>query len=94
MTCKDLIDILSEYLEEALSLGQRLVVGINSDASVRRLKGPSRPIVPEAERRELVGALACVDDALVFAVTLYEEWKWTDMFIVPRRKIEQVVKPA
>ena len=56
----------AEYLEEALSLGQRLVVGINSDASVRRLKGPSRPIVPEAERRELVGALACVDDALVF----------------------------
>ena len=31
--------------------------------------------------------------AVVFAVTLYEEWKWTDMFIVPRREIEQVVKP-
>jgi 1,2-phenylacetyl-CoA epoxidase PaaB subunit len=35
-----------------------------------------------------------LDDAVVFAVTLYEEWKWTDMFIVPRREIEQVVKPT
>ncbi|HEY7729985.1 MAG TPA: hypothetical protein VH950_03690 [Gaiellaceae bacterium] len=35
-----------------------------------------------------------LDDAVVFAVTLYEEWKWTDMFIVPQREIEQVVKPA
>lgn len=35
-----------------------------------------------------------VDDAVVFASTLYEEWKWTDMFIVPRREIEQLVKPA
>lgn len=57
----------AEYLEEARALGDRLVVGINSDASVRRLKGPSRPIVPEAERAELVGALACVDLALIFA---------------------------
>jgi 1,2-phenylacetyl-CoA epoxidase PaaB subunit len=35
-----------------------------------------------------------LDDAVVFAVTLYEEWKWRDMFIVPRRRIEQLVKPA
>ena len=35
-----------------------------------------------------------LDDAVVFASTLYEEWKWTDMFIVPRRAIEQLVKPA
>ena len=34
------------------------------------------------------------DDAVVFARTLYEEWKWTDMFIVPRREIVTVVKPA
>jgi 1,2-phenylacetyl-CoA epoxidase PaaB subunit len=34
------------------------------------------------------------DDAVVFARTLYEEWKWTDMFIVPRREIATVVKPA
>jgi len=35
-----------------------------------------------------------LDDAVVFAVTLYEEWTWADMFIVPRREIEQIVKPA
>ena len=35
-----------------------------------------------------------LDDAIVFAYTLYEEWRWADMFIVPRREIEQVVKPA
>jgi 1,2-phenylacetyl-CoA epoxidase PaaB subunit len=35
-----------------------------------------------------------LDDAVVFAVTLYEEWKWADMFVVPRRSIEQVVQPA
>ena len=56
----------AEYLEEARAMGDRLVVGINSDASVRRLKGPSRPIVPEAERAELVGALACVDLTAIF----------------------------
>ena len=56
----------AEYLEEARSLGDRLVVGVNTDASVSRLKGPSRPIVPEAERAELVGALACVDLTIVF----------------------------
>ena len=56
----------AEYLEEARALGDRLVVGINADASVRRLKGASRPIVPEAERAELVGALACVDLTIVF----------------------------
>ncbi len=55
-----------EYLEEARSLGGRLVVGVNSDRSVRRLKGPARPIVPEAERAELLEALECVDLAVVF----------------------------
>jgi 1,2-phenylacetyl-CoA epoxidase PaaB subunit len=35
-----------------------------------------------------------LDDAVVFASTLYEEWKWADMFIVPRREIDQLVKPA
>lgn len=55
-----------EYLEEARGLGDRLVVGVNSDASVRRLKGPTRPIVPEQERAELVAALACVDLTLIF----------------------------
>jgi rfaE bifunctional protein nucleotidyltransferase chain/domain len=56
----------AEYLEEAHALGDRLVVGVNSDASVRRLKGPSRPIVGEDDRVALVAALACVDLAVLF----------------------------
>ena len=55
-----------EYLEEARALGDRLVVGLNSDASVRRIKGPLRPIVSESERAELLAALACVDRVVVF----------------------------
>jgi rfaE bifunctional protein nucleotidyltransferase chain/domain len=53
-------------LREARGLGDVLVVGVNNDASVRRLKGPARPIVPEAERAEVLAALACVDHVLVF----------------------------
>jgi D-beta-D-heptose 7-phosphate kinase/D-beta-D-heptose 1-phosphate adenosyltransferase len=56
-----------EYLEEARALGGRLVVGINSDASVRRLKGPERPIVGEEDRRGLVAALRCVDLTVLFS---------------------------
>lgn len=55
-----------EYLEEARALGDRLVVGLNADASVRRLKGLDRPIVPEADRLALVAALECVDLAVHF----------------------------
>jgi rfaE bifunctional protein nucleotidyltransferase chain/domain len=57
------------YLTAAKALaGQSglLVVGVNSDASVRASKGPSRPVVPEAERLEIVAALACVDCAVLF----------------------------
>jgi rfaE bifunctional protein nucleotidyltransferase chain/domain len=53
-------------LRSARALGDVLVVGVNSDASVRRLKGPGRPIVPAAERAEIVAALACVDRVIVF----------------------------
>ncbi len=53
-------------LEQARSLGDRLVVGINSDASVRRIKGPARPIVPARQRAEVLAALACVDWVVVF----------------------------
>jgi D-glycero-beta-D-manno-heptose 1-phosphate adenylyltransferase len=56
------------YLRHARSLGDVLVVGINSDRSVRANKGPSRPVTPEAERAEVVAALACVD-----AVTVFDE---------------------
>jgi len=52
--------------QEARSLGDVLVVGVNSDASVRRLKGPGRPVVPEAERAEVLASLGCVDHVLIF----------------------------
>ena len=54
------------YLNQARSLGDALVVGVNSDRSVREIKGESRPIVPELERAEVVAALASVDFVFVF----------------------------
>src|SRR4029434_4292125 len=54
------------YLSAARGLGDALVVGLNSDASVRRLKGPGRPVIAADERAELIGALASVDLVVVF----------------------------
>ena len=54
------------YLEGAKALGDRLVVAVNGDASVRALKGAGRPFVPADERAELVDALSCVDYVTVF----------------------------
>jgi len=56
----------AEYLAAARALGERLVVGVNSDPSVRRLKGPDRPIVAAADRAALLAALACVDLVVLF----------------------------
>jgi rfaE bifunctional protein nucleotidyltransferase chain/domain len=55
-----------DYLQRARDLGACLVVGLNSDASVRRLKGPSRPVNDEASRALVLSALACVDFVVVF----------------------------
>ena len=55
-----------DYLQRARDLGERLVVGLNSDASVRRLKGPTRPVNDEASRALVLAALACVDHVVVF----------------------------
>ena len=55
-----------EYLSAAADLGDRLIVGINSDASVARLKGPNRPIMDEASRQLLIAALECVDAVILF----------------------------
>ena len=65
-------------LREAKALGDLLIVAVNSDGSVKRLKGPSRPVINEAGRSELIAALEMVD-----YVTLFEE---TD----PRRLIEEI----
>lgn len=54
------------YLAQARDLGQRLVVGMNSGASVRRLKGPTRPINDEATRAHLLAALSVVDLVVIF----------------------------
>lgn len=54
------------YLRGAKALGGQLVVAINSDESVRRLKGEGRPIMPENERAEIVAALADVDAVVIF----------------------------
>jgi D-glycero-beta-D-manno-heptose 1-phosphate adenylyltransferase len=54
------------YLQSARALGDALIVGVNSDRSVRANKGPGRPVNPEAERAELIAALSCVDAAIVF----------------------------
>ncbi|PDW01733.1 adenylyltransferase/cytidyltransferase family protein [Candidatus Viridilinea mediisalina] len=61
------------YLSEARRLGERLVVGINADSSTQRLKGPLRPIMPEAARASLVGALRVVDGVVIFSETTAEE---------------------
>src|SRR5690606_19145810 len=57
-----------EYLTRARALGDMLIVGVNTDASVRRLKGSGRPVVEQDDRAFVLAALACVD-----AVTLFDE---------------------
>ena len=65
--CFDLLHVGHvRYLRAARRLGDVLFVGVNSDAAVRRLKGPGRPLVPAAERAEIVAALAGVDHVVIF----------------------------
>jgi len=54
------------YLQQARALGDALIVGLNSDESVRRNKGSDRPMTPENERAEVLAALECVDAVVVF----------------------------
>jgi D-beta-D-heptose 7-phosphate kinase/D-beta-D-heptose 1-phosphate adenosyltransferase len=54
------------YLSHARRLGDALIVGLNSDRSVRQIKGPDRPITAEAERAEILEALSCVDGVVIF----------------------------
>ncbi len=65
--CFDLLHLGHvRYLQEARALGDFLIVGLNSDESVCRLKGPGRPLMPENERAEILAALACIDYITIF----------------------------
>lgn len=75
------------YLQEARRLGDALIVGVNSDQSVRTNKGPTRPITPETERAEILLALECVD-----AVAIFDEE--TPVEIIRRIQPDVLVKGA
>jgi rfaE bifunctional protein nucleotidyltransferase chain/domain len=65
--CFDLLHVGHvRYLQAARELGGKLIVAINSDRSVRELKGAGRPAMPENERAEIIAALACVDAVVIF----------------------------
>lgn len=65
--CFDLIHIGHIHLlEQAKSFGSKLVVGLNSDVSVKKIKGDKRPIVSEVERAYIIAALSCVDYVVIF----------------------------
>jgi len=65
--CFDLLHVGHvRYLQGARALGGKLIVAINSDESVRRLKGSGRPAMPELERAEIISALECVDAVVIF----------------------------
>ncbi len=66
--CFDLLHVgHMRYLQQARALGDLLVLGVNDDDSVRRLKGDKRPLIPHAERASVLSALACVDYVTVFS---------------------------
>ncbi len=72
--CFDLIHVGHiRYLEEAKAQGDILVAALNSDASVRRLKGEGRPILPESERAEILAAFSCVDFVTIFKEDTVEQ---------------------
>ncbi|HOP48124.1 MAG TPA: adenylyltransferase/cytidyltransferase family protein, partial [Desulfobacteraceae bacterium] len=56
----------TRYFHAARDLGDHLIVAVNSDRSVRSIKGPRRPVLPEQVRAEMVAAVGCVDAVLIF----------------------------
>ena len=65
--CFDLLHVGHvRYLQEARAQGDALIVALNSDASVQRLKGPERPVQNELDRAEIMAALSCVDYVTIF----------------------------
>ena len=89
------------YLKQARELGDALIIALNSDASVQRLKGPLRPILQEQERAAVISALACVDLVTIFdedtpletIISLHPDvlvkgGDWTPDNIVGRKEVE------
>lgn len=77
--CFDILHVgHTRYLKEARALGDLLVVGLNSDESVRGLKGPSRPVQSQADRGEILASLGSVDFVVIFSES------------TPNKLIEQV----
>ncbi|MBI2610918.1 D-glycero-beta-D-manno-heptose 1-phosphate adenylyltransferase [Candidatus Kaiserbacteria bacterium] len=73
--CFDLLHVGHiRYLEWAKRHGDVLIVGVNSDTSVRRLKGPTRPVTPQKERAEIVASLRAVDAAFIFNESTPKKW--------------------
>ncbi len=86
--CFDLLHVGHvRYLREAKRMGGLLVVGINSDESIRRLKGPSRPVQPERDRAEILAALECVD----YVVSFDQD---TPLALIERLRPDVLVKGA
>ncbi len=86
--CFDLLHVGHvRYLRQARRMGDLLVVGINTDESVRRLKGPSRPVQPERDRAEILAGLACVD----YVVSFDED---TPLALIRRLRPDVLVKGA
>ena len=84
--CFDLLHLGHvRYLRQARALGDALVIGLNSDASVHTIKGDDRPILPDEERAEILAALECVDYIVIFADPTAER-------LVARLKPEVYVK--
>ncbi len=77
----------TRYLEEARSCGDALVVAVNSDASVRRIKGPKRPVVGEKDRAGVIASLASVDYVTIFGQD-------TPLEVIRRIKPDVLVKGA
>jgi D-beta-D-heptose 7-phosphate kinase/D-beta-D-heptose 1-phosphate adenosyltransferase len=66
--CFDLLHVGHiHYLQHARTLGERLIVGLNDDVSVRQLKGAGRPVLPQDERARILAALTCVDYVTIFS---------------------------
>jgi rfaE bifunctional protein nucleotidyltransferase chain/domain len=100
--CFDLLHLVHiRSFEAARALGDILIVGLNSDESVRALKGPSRPVTPEHERAEILASLECVDAVTIFSDltpqkviaallpdVLVKGGDWPDDQIVGRTEVE------